>query len=503
MLSSPADIVIGGGSAGGGKTYALLLDPLHYSGEEFFRGVLFRRTTPQIENAGGLWDKSEEIYPYLGAEGRQHKHEWIFPSGARLKMTHLEHEKNILGHQGAQYTYIGFDELPHFTKKQFFYLLSRNRSPHGIPCLVRATCNPDPDSWVYELISWWINPETGFPIPERDGVMRYFAVDNDEYVWGDTRDEVLSKIRHLTNRPEMKGFNLSNLVKSITFIRGDVFGNTALLDKDPSYLANLLAQDEETKAQLLDGNWKVRLDGMEVFDYYATQDLFDNYPRPAKKRYITMDVARQGRDLAVMYVWEGFNVIRIRVWTKSTIPQLKDAIEMDRREFNISKSEVSVDEGGMGGGLVDEGYVGFNSGASPMTVPMKVIDAATKRAVEKQVKENYTTLKAQCAYRMAERVKDGTVSISLEDVWINGVQGNRAITVGTKVYQLEQLIKQDLRSFRKSSLSADLKRGLQDKDAQKNLLSGRSPDNGDTFIQREIFELGGKPSRKFSVTRLD
>jgi len=100
-------------------------------------------------------------------------------------------------------------------------------------------------------------------------------------------------------------------------------------------------------------------------------------------------------------------------------------------------------------------------------------------------------------------VKDGTVSISLEDVWINGVQGNRAITVGTKVYQLEQLIKQDLRSFRKSSLSADLKRGLQDKDAQKNLLSGRSPDNGDTFIQREIFELGGKPSRKFSVTRID
>ena len=183
FLSSPADILIGGGAAGGGKTYALLLDPSRYFGNPRFGGVIFRRTTPQIRNEGGLWDTSVELYSPIGGVPKESSLKWKFPWGSKMTFTHIEYDKDVLSHQGAQYPYIGFDELTHFTKKQFFYLLTRNRSAHGIKPCIRATCNPDPDSWVAEFISWWIDQESGFPIPERNGVLRYFISDSGHLVW--------------------------------------------------------------------------------------------------------------------------------------------------------------------------------------------------------------------------------------------------------------------------------------------------------------------------------
>src|SRR5688572_22814427 len=71
FLQSEADIVIFGGAAGGGKTWALLMQPLKHMGNPLFGGVIFRRTSPQIRNQGGLWDESTQIYPLLNAEPRQ------------------------------------------------------------------------------------------------------------------------------------------------------------------------------------------------------------------------------------------------------------------------------------------------------------------------------------------------------------------------------------------------------------------------------------------------
>src|SRR5436305_14925946 len=67
-----------------------------------------------------------------------------------------------------------FDELTHFTAHQFFYMVSRNRSTCGVRPYIRATCNPDADSWVADFLAWWIDPQTGLPIPERAGVLRYY-----------------------------------------------------------------------------------------------------------------------------------------------------------------------------------------------------------------------------------------------------------------------------------------------------------------------------------------
>lgn len=253
FLSSAADIAIYGGAAGGGKTWGLLLEPLRHTANAGFAAVVFRRTTVQIDNPGGLWDASSGLYPLASARALKHRHLWRFPSGAALKMAHLEHEKHVLNWQGAEIPLILWDELTHFLEAQFWYLLSRNRSTCGVRPYMRATCNPDADSWVAGLVAWWIDQVTGLPIPERAGVLRWFVRVNDEIIWGD-RPEDLAEHTMLDDA----GNCVPIPPKSLTFIPSKLTDNPALMRADPGYLSNLLALPRVERERLLGGNWKVR-----------------------------------------------------------------------------------------------------------------------------------------------------------------------------------------------------------------------------------------------------
>jgi hypothetical protein len=478
FLSSTADIVIGGGAAGAGKTYAELLEPLRNINNQEFGAVFFRRTIPQIKNIGGLWEESQKIYPNFGAKSNIVDLTWKFPKGAIIKFNHLEYEKNIYDHQGAQYPLIIFDELTHFTKRQFLYLLSRNRSTCGVKPYVRATCNPDPDSWVADLIEWWINKDTGFPIAERSGIIRYFIIDKENYVWGDTKQEVIDKVPYIFENESLKDIDKNDLVKSITFIPGTIYQNKKLLDVDPAYLANLLSQDESERLRLLEGNWKIRTDGLALYDYKAVNDIFTNYPANTRLKCITCDAARFGSDFAVIFVWEGYRVVKIIVITKSDANDLVKAIERERSKFNIPKSKVLVDQDGVGGGVVKlGGYIGFSGGASSMIDP------------DTGIKEYYQNLKTQCYYRSSEKVNRAEISIECnnESVIIDGVFGTK-IKIGNKLTDVRELIKQDLRAIKKKTIDSDGKKKINSKEEQKVIL-GRSPDFGDTFMMREFFEL--------------
>ena len=243
FLSSDADIVIYGGSAGGGKTYSLLLDFLRHYNNRDAGAVCFRRTSPQVRNEGGLWDTSRKIYGAIGAEPKETILQWKFPSGGKLKFAHLEHEKNVLDWQGSQIPIIYFDELTHFSEKQFFYMLSRNRSISSIKPYVRATTNPSSKSWVRKLIDWYLLPD-GQADFSKSGVVRYFIRIDSKLVWGATAKELQKKY------PE-------SIPKSFTFIPAKLSDNKILMKQDPSYLANLQALSRFERMQLLDGNWNV------------------------------------------------------------------------------------------------------------------------------------------------------------------------------------------------------------------------------------------------------
>lgn len=264
FLASSADIVLYGGAAGGGKTFALLLESLRHVGNPRFGGLILRRTTKEVCNVGGLWDEAEKLYQPLSAEPRIGSLEWRFPSGAKVKFDHLEHEQDKHKYQGSQVAFLGFDELTRFTAGQFWYLLSRNRSTCGVRPYVRATCNPDADSWVADLVRWWVDSQTGYAIPERSGVVRYFVRIGGELHWADTPEELQR------DHPD-------SVPKSFTFIAASLEDNPALTSRDPGYLGNLLSLPSVDRERLLRGNWRIRSqDGAEWGDA-CFSDLWEGY----------------------------------------------------------------------------------------------------------------------------------------------------------------------------------------------------------------------------------
>jgi predicted phage terminase large subunit-like protein len=269
FLGTPADVALTGGGAGGGKTWGLLLEGLRHAYNPHLRYTLFRRTYQQITQQGGLWDEAAKLYGRIGgATSIESPPTWHFPEGGEVQMRHLQYEKDRFQYQGAQIPLIGFDELTHFSEQQFFYLLSRNRSANaGFSPYVRATCNPDPSSWVRSFIDWWIGSD-GFPIPERSGTVRYFMRGpEDGFLWGESRQELVEGSTYAQEQVEEMERELREtgidadaqklLIKSFTFIPSTVQDNPALLKNNPQYLANLRSQDKVTRKQLLKGNWDV------------------------------------------------------------------------------------------------------------------------------------------------------------------------------------------------------------------------------------------------------
>jgi hypothetical protein len=493
FLSSEADIVIGGAGAGVGKTFAELLETLRNRDVPGFNAIFFRRTTVQITNPGGLWDESSELYPQFGATAQTQKLRWTFPSGAVVKFGHIEHELNVYDHQGAQYCLIIFDELTHFTKKMFFYLLSRNRSTCGVKPYVRASCNPDPESFVADLIEWWIdqeerlpngerNPHFGYPIADRVGVVRFFLVDADNYVWGDTKQEVIDKCPHIFNNPAFASINPEDMVKSFTFIPGSIYENKKLLEKNPEYLGNLMALDETEKARLLMGNWKIKVDPLCIFNSTSVEGMFSNlYPSNISSRYITVDAARFGQDLCTIWVWHGWKVVKLIILTKSDAQETVNIIEKERLRFSIIKGNVIVDQDGVGSGVVKLGhYIGFSGGNPPLE------DPGTR------IKENYKNQKTQFYYRFADRVNNDEVSLPLsnENVVVDGFFGVK-IKLKDKMYDVRDLIKQDMRAIKKKDADGEGKKQINSKEEQKTLLRGRSPDFADGMMLRIYFDFKG------------
>lgn len=276
FLSTPADIAIYGGAAGGGKSYAMLLEPLRHIGNKDFGAVVLRTTMPELKQIGGLWPESERIYPLVGGVPRFSDHEWIFPSGARVKFDHMEHEKTKFKYQGSQITLICFDELTHFSEGQFWYMVSRNRSASGIKPYIRGTCNPDAVSWVRQFIAWWIDDRTGYAIPERSGVARWFVRFGGDLQWADSREALIDRF------PDTEP-------KSMTFVPATLDDNPALTAKDPSYKAWLQALPFVERERLLGGNWNVvDAEGAEwPADYF--RDIYADWPDDRQIVVVALD----------------------------------------------------------------------------------------------------------------------------------------------------------------------------------------------------------------------
>lgn len=256
-----ADIAIYGGSAGGGKTYSLLMEAARWFQVPNYRAVVFRRTLADVTKSGGLWDRGCQMYRQLKGvirEGNERDVQW--PAfNSKIQFRGCELEADCLNWQGAELDFIGIDEANHFTSMQIWYLWTRCRSTTGIKPYMRLTTNPDPDSHIRDLIDWWIDPDTGFVIDGRSGVLRWIVrTQNDEIINFGTQAEAQQYLDTIGDRDQEP--------TSLTFIRSRLEDNPALTKVDPKYRSRLAVQDAVTRAKLLDGNWNARASAGALFN---------------------------------------------------------------------------------------------------------------------------------------------------------------------------------------------------------------------------------------------
>ena len=224
MMSRPEYEALYGGAAGGGKSDYLVAEALRQVNNRFYRGIIFRREYPQLVD---LIDRSRELYKaaYPRARYNESGHVWKFPSGAKIYFAAMQYEQDRLKYQGRHFDFIGFDELTHFTEKQYTYLFSRARpSGPGTEVYVRATANPGGigHGWVKSRFVSITTPGT----------------------------RVVTDV--VIHDPKGKEIKLS---KDRIFIPSSVFDNPALLENDPGYLASLAIMPEAERNALLYGDW--------------------------------------------------------------------------------------------------------------------------------------------------------------------------------------------------------------------------------------------------------
>ena len=234
FLASSEREVLYGGSAGGGKSYAMLADPLRYMGHPQFSGLLLRHTTEELRE---LIFKSQELYPKIwpGIKWSERKMQWTAPSGARLWMSYLDRDEDVLRYQGLAFSWIGFDELTQWaTPYAWNYMRSRLRSTAtDLPIFMRATTNPGGRGhhWVKKM---FIDPSPynrSFDATdiETTEVLRYPA--------GHSKaGKPLFKRRFIPAR----------------------LSDNPYLSQAGDYEAMLLSLPEQQRRQLLDGDWDIK-----------------------------------------------------------------------------------------------------------------------------------------------------------------------------------------------------------------------------------------------------
>ena len=214
FLAADEKDVLYGGAAGGGKSYAMLVDPLRYAHRKAHRALILRRSMPELRE---LIDKSRELYPqaFPGCKFREVEKVWNFPSGAKIEFGFLERDADVYRYQGQAYSWIGFDEITHLpTEFGWNYLASRLRTTDPeIKTYLRCTANPGGigASWV-----------------KRRYVDAYTA--NESFIGGDGLTRKFIPAR-LTDNP--------------------------YLSEDGVYEQMLMSLPPVQRKQLLEGNWDI------------------------------------------------------------------------------------------------------------------------------------------------------------------------------------------------------------------------------------------------------
>ena len=475
MLSADVDILIGGGSRGGTKTYSLLLENNKdiYNGN--FKSMILRK---EVDDLANIIDESRKIFQDFGEYNKSKSDmTWNLHSGGSIKFNYYSdnYEDFKIRFQGKQFSYIGIDEITHIEYNKFKYLLTCNRNAYRIRNRFWGTCNPDPDSWVAKFIDWWIG-EDGFPIPERNGVVRYCFMDGDDVstiYWGNTRQEVYEQCKEIIDRHWKPSYNQYGtpqelFIKSVTFIEAKLADNKKLMKADPTYLSNLVNQDEEQRARDLDGNWKYRNVGVDLIKLANLEDFFKNsFQFGDNQRRCACDVAFDGGDNLVMWLLIGDHIEDVYVCSatsRTVLNNVKNKLE----EWRVLEENFTYDLSGLG-----QTFKGFFTHAVPFN---------NRESVEERYKGQFDNIKSQCAYMFYHALNDGELSINpdLLDLKFSGD--------GYSNMALRDILRKERKAIKKNIDISDNGFCIIKKRMMKQIV-GHSPDFIEALLMVFIFKI--------------
>jgi predicted phage terminase large subunit-like protein len=368
--------ILYGGAAGGGKSAALTALAVKYSHLPDCKTVVFRRETTQFDDLKGKSrDLFSKVYPGLSPVQSPH-FKWTFPSGAVTHYRHLQHEKDAANYDGWEINLLLFDELTHFTEKQYKALCARVRSSKSdYPRLIRATTNPGGEGhdWVFRHWGAWLDPDF-----EAEGLEPRVGTDGQpappaqpgEVWWVETKADG-SEAYH---RERVPG-SLSR-----TFIPARLEDNPHLSDTDPEYAIELNKLDAVRRAQLRDGDWLVK-PAAGLYFQRSWVSFVDESPREVLIRVRSWDLAgTEKKDtksdpdwtvgtLLSMTVAQIFieDVVRFRGNPGEVERRIKETADMDGRKTLI---RIPQDPGQAGKSQVDHLtalLIGYRVFSKPVT----------------------------------------------------------------------------------------------------------------------------------------
>ena len=235
FLSASERDVLYGGAAGGGKSFALLADPLRFCHNANHRGLLLRRTLDELTE---LIDKSRQLYTkaFPGAKFRESKSTWVFPSGATIWFTYLDKDKDVTRFQGQAFNWIGIDEITQYpTAYVWDYLRSRLRAtdPELQQHLyMRCTANPG------GVGGWWVKKMYIDGTPENKPFPAFDIETRRDFVWPPGHEKAGQPLFYRK------------------FVPARLTDNPHLM-ADGQYEAMLRSLPDVERRRLLEGDWDV------------------------------------------------------------------------------------------------------------------------------------------------------------------------------------------------------------------------------------------------------
>lgn len=371
-----------------------------------FRATFFRRTFGQLKASGGLVDDMTTCYAGEVAVKISENPRITFSSGAYVEMQQIQDEapkKVIEKFKGLQSDMVFFDELTGFEFFTFTYLMSRCRGKGKWTGKVRATTNPSRRHWLRKFLKDYIDAE-GFIRPDWDRRVRYFYIDGDrvdDVVWGDSKEEVYKKCKISIDRKiaKLKDANYKNLIKSFTFILGNMTENRALLDGNKDYLGSVAATGGRMSQALMEGNWNVDYDEEEdvPIDAQAARDVVMNDDQINNDRWITADLADTGTDNFLALIWNGFHIIDFAILLTSTPRENAEKLIQLAQLYNISDDHIIYD--GIRGTYIND----YIEGAIPYISYRTAMGAYSRMAYD---------LKTECYMRLCRMINEHRFSVA-------------------------------------------------------------------------------------------